>query len=354
MEDTYRRYFAAVAAPDPLAATDIVDEALTQGVPPSSLITDVLARAQRTVGEKWMSGDWTIADEHAATSVTKQALTVVAPPRLEPGSGRHVVVACAEGEWHSLPARMAGELLRRDDLAVSILGANIQADQLRQYLRSTAPDVLALSATMPTSLIGAANGIAAARAEGVPTVVGGGAWGRGQQRARALGAHLRLDDIRELRDRLQAVQAMERPPLPEIPAEARWLDQVPGDVVATAFDRQYDELRPAPHARGRAERIKELRWIAQHVAAAIACDDASVVADVLDWLTALQAARGLPTAPVLAGALHLADAIGAEAPRGEAVLRQEVEAAHDRVAYDRTAERRTASGSRPPSGWPPA
>ncbi|WP_183099050.1 cobalamin B12-binding domain-containing protein [Nocardioides pelophilus] len=331
MEGTYDRYFAAVSAPDAVVAAEVLDEALTRGVPPSSLITDVLARAQRAVGEKWMSGDWTVADEHAATAVTKQVLTVVAPPRLEPGTRLRVVVACAEGEWHSLPARMAGELLRGDDLAVTILGANIQVDQLRQYLRSTVPDVLALSATMPTSLIGAANCIAAARAEGVPTVVGGGAWGRGQQRARALGAHLRLDDIRELRGRLETVRAMEPPPLPEIPAEAHWLHEVPREVVAAAFDRQRDDLGSAPDDRDPAERHKELRWIAQHLAAAIACDDASVVADVLDWLIALHAARGLPAAPVLEGARHLADAIGARAPRGEALLRQEVETAHDRI-----------------------
>lgn len=331
MEGTYDRYFAAVSAPDAVAAAEILDEALTQGVPPSSLITGVLARAQRVVGEKWMSGDWTIADEHAATAVTKQALTVVTPPRLEHGTGPRVVVACAEGEWHSLPARMAGELLRGDDAAVTILGANIQVDQLRQYLRSTVPDVLALSATMPTSLIGAAKSIAVARAEGVPTVVGGGAWGSCQQRARALGAHLRLDDIRELRVRLEAIRAMEPPPLPEIPTEAHWLHEVPGDVVAAAFDRQRDDLGLAPDERNRAEGHKELRWIAQHVAAAIACDDASVVADVLDWLIALHAARGLPTAPVLDGARHLADAIGSQAPRGEALLRQEVEAARDEI-----------------------
>lgn len=338
MEETFDRYFEAVSTPDAVVAAQVLDEALTRGVPPEALITDVLARAQRVTGEKWMNGDWTVADEHSATSVTKQALTLIAPPRLRAGADVHVSVACPEGEWHSLPARMAGELLRAEDLDVSILGANIQVDQLREHLASTVPDVLALSATVPGSLIAAADSIAAARAEGVPVVVGGGAWGSGQHRARSLGAHLRLDDIRELRGRLEEIQAMEPPPLPEIPAEARWLSTVPRDIVALAHDRQHLEGdgSPAPGGRRRTEGPKELRWIAQHTAAAIACGDPSVVTGVLDWLVALHRGRGLPPAPVLDGARHLADAIEGQAPRGSEVLRQEVAGARTRNAVDDT------------------
>lgn len=324
MEETYDQYFEAVSTPDPIVAAEVLDEALTRGVPADSLITDVLARAQRTVGEKWMRGEWSIADEHAATAVTKQVLNVVAPPRGRTGTGLHVVVACAEGEWHSLPARMAGELLRADDLEVSVLGAGIPVDRLRQYL-ATDPDVLALSATMPTSLVGAARSIAAARAEGVPVVVGGGAWGDGQRRARALGAHLRLDDIRQLRDRIEEIRTWDPPPLPVVPAETSWLEEVPRDVVDAALDRRYDDARTPDAGDGpRAEEHKELRWIAQHTAAAVLCDDPTVVADVLRWLLAMKEARGLPGAAVLDGACCLADVIEAAAPRAAAILRREV------------------------------
>lgn len=332
MEGTFDRYFEAVSRPDPAEAAAVLDEALTRGMPVSSLITEVLARAQSTAGEKWMRGEWTIADEHAVTAVTKQALTMLAPPRSRPAAGLHVVVACAPGEWHSLPARMAGALLQADDLEVSVLGAGMPLDQVRQYLRSSVPDVLALSATMPTSLVGAARTIAAARAEGVPVVVGGGAWGTGQHRARALGADLRLDDIREIRERIAEVRATEPPPLPEIPAEACWLEEVPRAVVADALDRHLAE-HPVPTAsreEARAEGHRELRWIAQHVAASLATDDPSVSAGALDWLLSKRAARGLPPAPVLAAAGCLADAVAAQAPRGAALLRREVDAARAR------------------------
>lgn len=334
MERTYERFFHAVSVPDAYLAVEAVDEALSRGMAPSSLITDVLARAQRTAGEKWMAGEWTVADEHAATSVTDQALTVVAPPRPRARDGLRVVMACVEGEWHTLPARMAGELLRGDDLDVSILGPSIPVDHLQRHLRSTAPDVLALSTTMPVNLIGASRSIAAARAEGIPVVVGGAAWGAGQHRARALGAHLRLDDPREIPGRLDELRSMTPPPLPEISDEARWLDDVPQEVVLAAFDRQCADnaWMAQMDERQRTESQKDLRWMARYTAAALACDDPTVVAELLDWLLALLVPRGVPAGPVIDSAVYLADAVSASAPAGAAVLRQEAAAAHERVA----------------------
>lgn len=326
MEETYRQYFDAVSAPDAVGAAEMLDEALTRGLSASSLITDVLARAQRTVGEKWMRGEWSVADEHAATAVTKQVLAAVAPTLARPRAGLRVVVACAEGEWHSLPARLAGELLRADDLEVSLLGAGISTERMSQYLDGTAPDVLALSATVTTSLIGAARSIASARAVGVPVVVGGAAWGEGQRRAQALGAHLRLDDIRDIRSRLEEIRTIEPSPLPVVPGETHWLAEIPRETVAAALNGRSVEERPPSDLseERRAEEHKELRWVAQHTAAAVLCDDATIVSDVLHWLLAMKEARGLAATPVLDGALCLADSIETEAPRAADMLRREV------------------------------
>jgi methanogenic corrinoid protein MtbC1 len=182
--DAYvRELLQALSNADNVTAVEVLEDALELGKAPKELLLDVLIPGQREVGRLWMNGTWSVADEHAATAVAEQALTVVAPPRRSAPTARRIALACAEGEWHTMPARLAAELARTSALDVVMLGPSIPATHLQRYLRAASPTALALSATMPTNLIGASRSIQAARAEGIPVLVGGAAWGIGQHRA---------------------------------------------------------------------------------------------------------------------------------------------------------------------------
>ncbi len=334
LEQLFEQYFHALSVADPHEAVEAVGVALDRGDPPALVMTDVLARAQRRVGEKWMSGEWTVADEHAATAVAEQALTIVSPPRPRLGKGPHVAIACAEGEWHTLPTRLAAELGRDAGMDVTVLGPSIPAEHLRRYLGDVGPDVLALSVTLSANLLGAASSLAASREMGIPVVVGGAGWGEGQRRAHALGAYARLDDLREIPARIGDLRAMDPPPLPVVTEEIRWLDDLPQYVILEAMDRHYaaDRWMSTMDDRQRRETQKDLRWMARHTAAGLLCDDHSLVGDLLDWLLALLVPRGVPAAPIIDGAVHLAAAIEQDAPAGAALLRGEAAAALERVA----------------------
>jgi methanogenic corrinoid protein MtbC1 len=177
-ETTFDAYFGALTAADARAASDLLGAAIDRGEPQHRLIREVIVPAQRRVGALWFNGDWNVADEHAATAVSEQALGLLVTPTPRQSS-RKVVLACAEGEWHTLPARLAGGLGGGEDVDVVMLGASVPADHLQQYVRSSSPTALGLSCRMPTNLIGASRSIRAAHAEGIPVIVGGAAWGRG-------------------------------------------------------------------------------------------------------------------------------------------------------------------------------
>ena len=332
--DVGEPYAQAVMAGDAGRALELLEQALLDGVPSHQLITDVLARVQRIAGERWLRGEWGVADEYAVTALTKRALAVLAAPLAGSGASLHVVIACTDGEWHSVPARMAAELLSGKDTRVEVLGASTAPDTLRQHLRATAPDVLALSVTMSASLLSAAESIEVAREEGVPVVVGGQAWGRGQHRARALGAHLRLEDIRDIPRRLDEIRALSPPPLLRIPAEARWLDHLSDVVLRRAYDCYREEEQPAddPHDGPRRRWEADQRWTCRHLAVALACEDPSVVSDLLAWACEMRRARGQSTSAVLRSALCLAAAIEDRAPVGADLLRRGVDAEGGRVA----------------------
>ena len=61
MLDTLNGYEDAVDSGDTAAATAIIDEMLTAGAQPVTVLTDVIAAAQRAVGARWQRGEWTVA-----------------------------------------------------------------------------------------------------------------------------------------------------------------------------------------------------------------------------------------------------------------------------------------------------
>ena len=328
-------YFHALSEADASAAVAVMDDATNRGMSRGQLIREVVVPAQRRVGQMWFDGLWTVADEHAATAVSEQALTLLAPPRAVLSPTTRVVVACAEGEWHTLPARLAAELTRTAGVDVVILGGSIPADHLRIRLRDSGADVLALSCTMPTNLIGAARSIAAAHSEGLPVIVGGRAWGTGQHRAQSLGAELHLADAGELLTALDEI-AEPAPGVqpPALPTEALLLDNPAEHVLRLALERQCAATpwMQKMSAFQLARSLEDLSWLARHAAAAVACADPTIVTDLLDWLLGLLTPRGVPVGAVVDSCYFLADAVEPDAPRAAGVLRSSADQAHDAVS----------------------
>jgi MerR family transcriptional regulator, light-induced transcriptional regulator len=85
---------------------------LEAGATVPELVQGLLGPAQVEVGRRWETNRWSVADEHAATAITDAVLAALAWRLDVPEHQGHVVVACAEGDWHSLPARMLAEILR--------------------------------------------------------------------------------------------------------------------------------------------------------------------------------------------------------------------------------------------------
>ena len=306
-------YFAALVRCDPAAATDLVLELLESGTSLSEIVQDVLAPAQTLVGRLWETGEWSVAQEHAATAVTEAAVSALwvmtARRRLE--GGPSVAVACAEGEWHALPPRMAAALAAEAGADVTVLGPSMPADHLERRLRLGDVDVLALSCTVPTNLLGAARCVAAAHAAGLPVVAGGRAFAGRPQRAAGIGADLLADAPERL---------AEVPPAAGddvvVPAEALWLDSAPESTVEDLL-----------HGRAR----EDVRWLLRSTGAAVLTDDDTLLDDALAAL--LRTAHGrVPDRVVLDAADVVAAGIVPRAPRGAALLHDAVGRAREAAA----------------------
>ena len=269
--------------------TELVADMLASGADPVSVLTDVVAAAQREVGKRWQRGEWSVAEEHAATAMAISATKVVAEHvRRAPVTRGTVIVACAEREWHALPAMIIDCALRAHGWDTTLLGASTNPMRLNQYLQDLGPEAVAVSCSVLGSLPTCRRFIEASTASGVPILVGGPAFGPDDLRARALGATAWARDAQGAIAAMSDLPAVVAPaaPLPgPAAAEQAALDEDHRRLVAllrarwsltSAGHSPGDELSPATLA----DAEDALHQVLHAISAALLTGDPRPVADL--------------------------------------------------------------------------
>ncbi|MFJ6700593.1 B12-binding domain-containing protein [Streptomyces sp. NPDC091272] len=333
----------AVSAGDEYSATGVVTRALDDGVDPETVLLDVIAPVQGKVGEEWAANRMSVAQEHAATAVNERAVAALAghpAARRTPDLGR-ITVACVDGEWHALPARLVAEVLKLRGWQVDYLGAQVPAPHLIAHLHRTGADAVALSSSIATRLPTAHAAITACQAVGVPVLVGGAAFGPDGRYARLLGAQAWAPDARAAADLLA------EGPLPRPEADRQQMDDLPhlADQEYTMVSRSSDTLvrtvfhalRTVFHAlqdafpamRGyddmqRERTAEDLAHIVEFLATALYLGDGDLFVRFLAWTARILVARGVP-AHSLPPALDLLAGELKDFPRAARILRRGTE-----------------------------
>ncbi|MEW2371876.1 cobalamin-dependent protein [Streptomyces sp. NPDC006656] len=327
------RVWESVTAFDEAATIAAVLRALEDGMGAEELLLDVLAPVQGRVGREWAAHRLTVAQEHAATALSERAVTAVAlHPSVRPAPTRgRVTVACVDGEWHALPARLLAEVLRIRGWRVDFLGARVAAPHLVAHLHRTGPDAVALSGTLGTRLPAAHATVTACQALGTPVIVGGAAFGSGGHYARLLGADAWAPDARAAADELA------RRPLPRPRPGHQALDDLPHlrDQEYTLVARSRPQLVGAvfrglehdcPAWRGsgnvgRERGAEDLSLLVEYLAAALYTGDEDLFVGHLLWTAGVLDARGVPATAFLPAALRLLERELRDFPRATATLR---------------------------------
>lgn len=145
------RLFVALREGDERAATDVVVRLHAQQESVADLVGRLLVPALVRIGDDWASGDLSVAEEHRASEIVERIIATIDQRR--PGRPRGTVVVTAPpGELHGLPVSMAGAVLREDGWTVEMLGRDLPADALVQFVSEVLPDLVVLTVTMPSVL----------------------------------------------------------------------------------------------------------------------------------------------------------------------------------------------------------
>jgi methanogenic corrinoid protein MtbC1 len=137
-------------AGDAEAADRVVRAAMDLGLTAAEIDTELITPALFSVGEKWATGEISVADEHLASEIALRVLALqraVLKARRE-RRNRRVLLLAPEGERHVIGLNMACDLLYAAGYDTLMLGADVPlADVVPAAIRHSA-DVVAFSATM--------------------------------------------------------------------------------------------------------------------------------------------------------------------------------------------------------------
>jgi len=273
----------------------------------------VLAPAQQEIGRRWQQNQLSVTQEHAATAITDMVLARVGALIDEPVGGAVVALACAEGDWHSLPARMAAELLRADGHRVRFLGASVPAGDLGHHLEVQAATALCLSCSVPLHLPGALRSIEAAHRVGIPVVAGGPGFGRDDHAALRTGADDWAPTAAAAAKRLSAWRR--RPPSrlasSDVDMEG-WMgiSLATDDLVAEMSHRLADEAGQV-EATWLTNRSDDLTELVRYLGVAVLVHDDRVLVEYLRWLAPVLDSRATAGPTGSRSALQLTAALGA-------------------------------------------
>jgi methanogenic corrinoid protein MtbC1 len=135
-----------------------------------TLLGDVLLPYLRRLGQRWASGEITVAQEHFASNLIRGRLLGLAR-EWDVGVGPSVVLACPPGEAHDLGLIMFGIAIAERGWRVIFLGADTPFGTLEDVVRTIEPAMVVMSVSKSWR---AQDGLALAPIVAlVPVLVGG-------------------------------------------------------------------------------------------------------------------------------------------------------------------------------------
>jgi methanogenic corrinoid protein MtbC1 len=127
------------------------EQALTLAIamlPPSRLIAEVLEPLLREVGERWHSGEFSIAQERLVSTTVRKHIGLIVETYDRAATLPAVVFATLPGERHELGLLMAALVCASHGFKVHYLGPDLPPQEIARYAKGVAASVVALSVVL--------------------------------------------------------------------------------------------------------------------------------------------------------------------------------------------------------------
>lgn len=151
MAERSRRLTERLIAFDERGAWNLIEAALASGADPIRVHIELVTPTLRELGERWLAGELTVAEEHGATTICRSLVGRISLMSSRPGISKGTIVfGCAPGDDHTLAATVAADIFRASGFDVIDCGGDLPvrsfADLVAAVERLAA---VGISVTMP-------------------------------------------------------------------------------------------------------------------------------------------------------------------------------------------------------------
>lgn len=135
--------------------TELVQQALDEGLDPRHIVIEGLTEGMKVVGEKFEAKEYFIPDMLASAETVGAAMDILAPHLARSGVATKgkVLMATVKGDLHDIGKNIVSIILKGAGYEVTDLGADVGPEQIVAVVREEKPDLLGLSALLTTTMV---------------------------------------------------------------------------------------------------------------------------------------------------------------------------------------------------------
>lgn len=134
--------------------TELVKQALEDGLNPKSIVLEGLTHAMDEVGDMFEKGEYLIPDMLASAECVGAAMDILAPHLLKAGveSKGKFIIATVAGDLHDIGKNIVAIMLKGAGYEIIDLGADVPSDRIIDAVKEHQASFLGLSALLTTTM----------------------------------------------------------------------------------------------------------------------------------------------------------------------------------------------------------
>ncbi len=257
-----------------------------------TVITEIILRGLREVGDRWQRGQATVQQEHFVSGLVMRrldALIIAAPVPMQPGT---IVLACPPAELHSLPLLYLNVMLRRRGRNVVFLGADVPIEHLEETTRAVNAALVVMSSQRLTTARALRDAAVLLAKKRVPVAYGGRVFNQIPELQGQIPGDFLGEAVEGCLDRLEELLAR--------PVSIRKTGEAGVNVLAQAYWAWRPEIEAAMQRNvgGQAETAVDLTiansYFGGALAAALEFGSVSYLSADMEWIRFLLTKPRLP------------------------------------------------------------